>query len=365
MGNVLVVNQLTKGGITHYTACLVDSLGNATIITSFGKNEFNITGNNLKIKKILFPLTSNKILKIFFLFLNYVIIFINSLFYKNIHFQWPISEKFDKYLIKILNKLNKNTVFTVHNVFSHEDNLKENKEHYSNIYNKIIVHNDFSKKLLENTLNMNSNKIAVIPHGNYLFINNLCKELSKEEACNELSIPKNNFYALFFGYIRDYKGLFDLLESVKDLPDDFKIIIAGSTSDFSKYDQYIQENNLENKIYKFIKYIDLCDFGKYFYAADICVFPYKNIYQSGALQMAFAFKKACIVSNIEGFTDIAFDNENCIVYNRETQNDLKDKMCYCYNNRDFLKKIGENAYNFSKEKLDWKIIADKTKELYK
>lgn len=370
MKNVLIINQLSKGGIAHYTACLADGLINnglkVSILTSFGDNEYGIVKNEeLRVRSVLFPLTNSRILKLFFLFSNYLIIFFLSLLYKNIHFQWPISEKFDKYFINVLKFLGKNTIFTVHNVKPHEDFNIDSSRHYSLDFDKVIVHTDYSKNILIKDYMTADDSIFVIPHGNYLFINDINSSLSKEEACRVLGVHSDTFNILFFGYIRKYKGLDIILKILKDLPSDIRLIIAGSSSDFSEYDDLIKTNNLSNSVYKFIKYLDLKDFAPYFYSSDICVFPYRNIYQSGAMQISFAFSKVCVASNLDGFKENIKEGETGFMFDIDNVEELKEKILYCYNNRNVLESIGRNAYEYADRELGWDGIAERTVRLYK
>ena len=207
-------------------------------------------------------------------------------------------------------------------------------------------------------------KIAVIPHGNYFFINDFNKELSREDAQNILDLDHKNFYLLFFGYIRDYKGLDILINTLPKLDDNIHIIVAGSTNDFSKYDNQIKSLNLGNRVHKFIEYIDFKDFGKYFYASDIVVFPYRNIYQSGAVQMAFAFKKPVIVSSVGGLAETVKDQYNGLVFDIENTDGLIPKINMLYNDKYLFNKIAENGYNDADINLNWDDIAKKTSDLY-
>lgn len=377
---VLLINPISSGGITQYTICLANELQKYTdllMLTSkdidreykkfFELNKYKELSKKT-LYKLIFPKKTNKLSKIIIYIYNFFVI-LNIVKSENIdviHFQWPLSIKLDKYLIKTLHKMNKKVVFTAHNVMSHEKTDIDYAE-YKNMfdaYDNIIVHAECNKKDISNLFNIEENKISVIPHGNYFFINDFNKYIDREEAIKNLSLDPDNFYLLFFGYIRDYKGLDILIDSLKHLNERIHIIIAGSSDDFSKYDLMIKNLNLENRVHKFIEYLDFKDFGKYFYASDVAVFPYRNIYQSGAVQMAIAFKKPIIVSSVGGLTETIKDQYNGLVFEKENIDDLAVKINTLYNDNYLRNKISENGYNNAKTVLDWDKIAQNTFALY-
>ncbi|HOC96642.1 MAG TPA: glycosyltransferase, partial [bacterium] len=98
----------------------------------------------------------------------------------------------------------------------------------------------------------------------------------------------------------------------------------------------------------------------YFYASDAVIFPYKNIYQSGAVQMAMAFKKPIIVSSVGGLIETIKDNDNGLIFKNEDVGDLIEKINILYKNNELRNTIANNGYNYAKNELDWDKIAHNT-----
>lgn len=115
-------------------------------------------------------------------------------------------------------------------------------------------------------------------------------------------------YMLFFGFIRDYKGLDLLIEAFADerfraLP--VKLIIAGEYyNDQAKYTELIQRHQLEDYIIIKNDFIPNSDVANYFCAADIIVQPYKEATQSGVTQIAYHFNKPMLVTNVGGLPEM-------------------------------------------------------------
>lgn len=130
----------------------------------------------------------------------------------------------------------------------------------------------------------------------------------REEALQQLKLSADFRYLLFFGFIRDYKGLDWLLEAFGDeklrqFP--VKLIIAGEFYTSSeKYLQIIREKNLDNHVILRTDFIADKDVANYFGAADMIVQPYKSATQSGVTQIAFHYNKPMLVTDVGGLGEL-------------------------------------------------------------
>jgi glycosyltransferase involved in cell wall biosynthesis len=374
---ILIVNTLESGGIPYYTACFAKGLSETNnevkILTAYS-TEYELFKLNFPVRALLYKDTKKIFHKIIRLFWNYNVIFFTSLFgkYDVIHFQWPVSIKFDSFFIKFLKFFYKKpVVFTVHDLVPLEYDLKTFSENplfpkYKKFYDsfdKIIVHLDYIKSDVINIFGIKDGNVFVTPHGNYLDFLDFNEVYTKKEARELLKIPEDKFYILFFGYIRDYKGLDILIKALAQLPENICIIIAGKLVDKNILD--LLNKNLKNRFSLFLKYISPDEISKFFNASDLACYPYRNIYQSGALQNAFAFKTPVITSSLDSFKLIVKDSYNGYLFETENYQDLADKILKIYNNSSKLAEISQNAYNFAEKELSWDKIANKTIEIYK
>lgn len=132
--------------------------------------------------------------------------------------------------------------------------------------------------------------------------------ISKDDAKQSLNLDPNFRYVLFFGFIRDYKGLDLLLEAFADkrlrnLP--VKLLIAGEF--YSKPDKYLEiivRHNLEKHLEMRTSFIPNTDVHNYFCASDVVVQPYKTATQSGITQVAYHFNKPMITTNVGGLAEL-------------------------------------------------------------
>ncbi len=132
--------------------------------------------------------------------------------------------------------------------------------------------------------------------------------IGKFAAKENLQLNASKKYMLFFGIIRDYKGLDLLLEAMneRELRDlDANLIIAGEFYvDKKKYSDLIDKYNLKNRIELHDRFIPNSEVANYFCASDIIVQPYKSATQSGVTQIGFHFEKPMLVTKVGGLDEI-------------------------------------------------------------
>ena len=107
---------------------------------------------------------------------------------------------------------------------------------------------------------------------------------------------------LFFGFIRDYKGLDLLIDAFGDprLQDmGVKLIVAGEFYGSPEpYLERIRSLDISDIVILHNDYIPDSRVNLYFCAADIVAQPYKNATQSGVTQVAFHFEVPMLVTNV-------------------------------------------------------------------
>jgi glycosyltransferase involved in cell wall biosynthesis len=132
--------------------------------------------------------------------------------------------------------------------------------------------------------------------------------VSKQEAIQKLKLDSSKHYLLFFGFIRQYKGLDLLLQAMAD--EELKklnimLIVAGEFYDSPEpYLQLIQQGELENNLILNTHYIKSDLVKYYFCAADLIVQPYHTATQSGVTQIAYHFERPMLVTNVGGLAEM-------------------------------------------------------------
>lgn len=168
-----------------------------------------------------------------------------------------------------------------------------------------------SQSVLKDVLSFDNKKPKGFnPHP---LFDNFGVSVSKTVACRELGLEEACKYILFFGFVRDYKGLDLLLKAFADerfRDKNVKLIIAGEYyNDKEKYQRIIKENKLEADIIQKNEFIPDEAVKYYFGACDIVAQPYKTATQSGVTQIGYHFEKPMLVTNVGGLPEIVPHNK--------------------------------------------------------
>lgn len=167
-----------------------------------------------------------------------------------------------------------------------------------------------SSTVLKDLASFNRSKLrATAPHPMF---NNFGDKVSRQEACTYLHVNPSKKYILFFGFIRDYKGLDILLHAFRDLhlaEDDIDLIIAGEFyTDKQPYLELVTKS-METRVHWFDRFIEDEEVKYFFCAADLVVQPYKHATQSGVTQIAYHFEIPMIVTNVGGLAEMVPNGE--------------------------------------------------------
>lgn len=146
---------------------------------------------------------------------------------------------------------------------------------------------------------------GLTPHPLY---DNFGEKVSREEAIKVLNLDADTRYILFFGLIRDYKGLDLLLRAFADerlREKKVKLIVAGEFySNAEMYERLESELNLTEYIVWCKEFVPADKVRYYFAAADLVAQPYKTATQSGITQIAYHFERPMLVTNVGGLAEI-------------------------------------------------------------
>ncbi|MBO7408377.1 MAG: glycosyltransferase [Paludibacteraceae bacterium] len=151
--------------------------------------------------------------------------------------------------------------------------------------------------------------VLLSPHPLY---DNFGESIDKAEARKALDLPKDKTLLLFFGFIRDYKGLDLLMKSYAKVnsEDQLRLVVAGEFyNNGEQYKELERELGLEGKIIWRTDFIPDDKVRYYFSAADMVVQPYKSATQSGVTQIAYHFEKPMLVTNVGGLAEIVPDGK--------------------------------------------------------
>lgn len=257
-------------------------------------------------------------------------------------------------LCKLLGKTKK--LFICHNVFPHErfpmDRFLTKKVLGCGDYFTVQSSQDEAdlKSIRKNPVYCKT----VLPTFNVFKL----QDMSREEGRKLLSIKEETPTLLFFGFVREYKGLKHLLRAlpaVKEKLPDIKLLVVGDFGDDKEqYLNMISEYHIEDSIEIHDGYIPDKEVEKYFAASDLVVLPYESATQSAIVQTAYGFEKPVIATNVGGLPEVVVDGKTGYVVESKNDAQIAEKIVQFFEENkaeDFKRGIEEEAYKYSWDRM--------------
>ncbi len=191
--------------------------------------------------------------------------------------------------------------------------------------------------------------------------------VDRGEACVRLGLDPASGYALFFGLIRDYKGLDLLLDAWAKLRcegriEGKKLIVAGEFyTPREPYLAQIAALGLQDEVILHDRFIPDAEVKYYFSAVDCVVQPYKTATQSGVTQIAYQFCTPMIVTAVGGLAEIVPDGRVGYVC-PPTAEGVADAIERIYE-PGVLERFRENCID-ERRRFSWDEMCSRIMELY-
>ena len=230
---------------------------------------------------------------------------------------------------------------------------------------KLIVHNNFCfEKLAREFPDEERNKLVIIPHGN--FIDSAVYKTDAKKLREEFNLAHNRKYLLFFGQIKETKGLDLLLDALTMTDTSTELIVAGRMRrhSFSKYQTLIDKYKLNSRVKLFIQYISPAMRNSLFQIADAVVLPYRMVYQSGVMLMAMSYGKAVIASDLPPNKEIISHEQNGFLFASGSKEKLAEAINSAMRNDMKREKVALAGFNYVNEKHNWNKIAQQWIKLF-
>ena len=207
-----------------------------------------------------------------------------------------------------------------------------------------------------------ADRLHVIPH--LMPLPTLPAGADRHLARLRLNLPTEAPILLFFGSLRPYKGvdlLLDAFARAVEARSDLRLVIAGSPHDA---DPVLVDRlkACESGVDARLEYIPSDEAWLYHVAADVIVFPYRRIYQSGALLTAMSYRRAVIAAAVGALPETV--DGNGWVVPPDNPAALAEAMLDAASDPERIEAMGRRSLALVRERHDPADIADRTVTLY-
>lgn len=289
-----------------------------------------------------------------------------------VHIQFLRRPLADAVFYTMMTMLGVRLVFTSHNVVPHEAGRTESLAIRMIRWraSAVIAHTDHLRRELIGTGEVEPDRIAVIPHGDFDYYQDLAQS-SDVTPRQALGLADDALVVLAFGLIREYKGIDLLIDAaalaLPDIPS-LHVVVAGRAPSprlGAELQAQIERLDLTGHVTLHDRFIPNEEVARYFEAADLLALPYRSISHSGVLHLAYSFGKPVLVTDVGDFAEMVNGQGTGFVAATSKPEELSRVLLEAASDPDRLRDMGNRARMISRRDYSWRDIAVETAELYR
>lgn len=221
-------------------------------------------------------------------------------------------------------------VWTVHDIHFPESKHITTEHLFQTILARavdgMIVRSDSSARYVSDAFHLPVERMSAIPHGHYA--DSYPNTVSRSDARAQLGIRQDDTVFLFFGALREYKGMPQLFESFRQVRSKHAtLLVAGWPLPKELADWIHAQAARDDRVRVFPRFIEPAETQLYFNAANAFVLPVRDesTAASGSIALAATFGKAVIAPDQEWIID-PMPREGSIVYDKHGPDALRSAL---------------------------------------
>jgi glycosyltransferase involved in cell wall biosynthesis len=210
---------------------------------------------------------------------------------------------------------------------------------------------------------------AYLPHPVYEIFGD---EMDRAEARRRLAsinpaldLGPDAKVVLFFGYVRDYKGLdvlIDAMPRILERHDVTALVVGEFYNNEQQYRDQVAKLGLEQRVLFHADYVPNEQVAAFFSAADVVTLPYHSATQSGIIQIAYNFHRPVICTDVGGLGEVVIDGTTGFVTPPKQPAAFADAVCRFYD-EGLRERFRANVME-EKKKYSWDYMTAGIMELY-
>lgn len=260
-------------------------------------------------------------------------------------------------------------VYTAHNALPHESrawHLWVYKVWYRSV-SHVQVLSAYARDRVIEFAGLDGGRVWVVPHGNYASLRARTKECSTPSQ-QDYGVPVGHRVGLFFGLVREYKGVDLLIDAARHLSPKLPltIVVAGG-GERALFEQYVEQAKRLGVTDRFVfrqGYLPDDELAGLLRMCDFTVFPYKHIYQSGALMLSTTFAKPVVASDLAGFREYVGHEQEALLYQNGDAVALAKTLERITQDDELRAQLGRRAEHAANTRYDWSLIAGQLLAIY-
>jgi glycosyltransferase involved in cell wall biosynthesis len=230
-------------------------------------------------------------------------------------------------------------------------------------FDRVFVHFERNRSEFVSSFGIAPEHVGVIVHGNEEIFRDLrTPGMDAPTLRRRVGLRDDEPVVLFFGTLSRYKGVDTLIEAFPTVLANSRarLVLAGFPSpdfDVRAHEAQVRALGIESSVTWVPEYIASGDVAAWMEVADVMVFPYRDIYQSGALHIAQAFGVPIVATAIGAMRDVIEHRVSGFLVQPEDPGALAEAILILLRDRSLATRLGNAAAADARGPFSWSAIA--------
>lgn len=231
-------------------------------------------------------------------------------------------------------------------------------------FSALFFHGEANKERFLSLFNVPPDRLHCIRLGNeQIFPQSTNDNTVRENLISRYAIKPEHHVVVFFGNLTPSKGVPDLVQAfshVRTADKLAKLVIAGMPSkymDMNVIHQLVKQLGLTESIVFDSRYLEMEEIEPLMKLATVVVYPYQSITQSAALQVAYAFGKPVVATNVGGLPEAVDNGKSGFLVPPKAPQKMAQAILKIISDPVLATEMGAYAKHLSETRFSWQPIA--------
>jgi glycosyltransferase involved in cell wall biosynthesis len=238
-------------------------------------------------------------------------------------------------------------------------------------FDRVLVHYEVNRREFLGTFHLPEHRVICIPHGNEEIFEELANPaIDAPTLRRQLGFALQDRVVLFFGTFARYKGIDLLLEAFVDIHQAeprARLVLVGFAAGFEldEHQRFARQLGIEEYVRFIPRYVEAHEVAAWMKLAAVAVFPYRAVYQSGALHLAQTFGVPVVATAVGAMTEVVRDGENGLIVPAGDHRALAGAVAKILRDVELATSLGKRGYHDSRTHYSWDRIAEQVLDEYR
>jgi glycosyltransferase involved in cell wall biosynthesis len=238
-------------------------------------------------------------------------------------------------------------------------------------FDVVFVHFESNRRALLDAYRLRPERVAAIPHGNEAVFEELRDGARTPDLIRaQLGLAPDEPVVLLLGTLTAYKGVDGLLQAfprVRAAVPSARLVVAGHPApdfDAEAVGERVRALGLDGAVHIVARYVEAPDVAAWLEMASVAVFPYRAVFQSGAVVLAQTFGLPVVATRVGAMEEEVEDGRTGLLVPPGNEVAQADALTALLSDPRRAREMGELGRDRARTAFSWDLVAGLVRARY-